>query len=225
MLHFLCNLVPCCSLWTPYLPLFSLSSLYCTTVHVNPTVITISMYIFSLCTFHCNISLSVYIQKVLSVCCVLECLNGCLQDVHLLTQLNVWMTFSANVYMFLLLNIPSTKIMRKDTHTFHWYSTVPSTGEHETCYEIYVPECSLVCAVGWSTALQAGRWWVGFPMVSLVFFTDIILLAALWSYRLTKPLRAILLGCYRRQVRRADNLTTFVYRLPWNVGASTSWNP
>jgi len=26
-------------------------------------------------------------------------------------------------------------------------------------------------------------------------------------------------------VRRADNLTTFVYRLSWNVGASTSWSP
>jgi len=26
-------------------------------------------------------------------------------------------------------------------------------------------------------------------------------------------------------VRRADNLTTFVCRLSWNLGASTSWNP
>jgi len=29
----------------------------------------------------------------------------------------------------------------------------------------------------------------------------------------------------RRPVRRADNLTTFVCRLSWNLGASTSWNP
>ena len=29
----------------------------------------------------------------------------------------------------------------------------------------------------------------------------------------------------RRPVRRADNLTTFIYRLSWNMGASTSWNP
>jgi hypothetical protein len=35
--------------------------------------------------------------------------------------------------------------------------------------------------VGWWTALQAGRSWVLFPMVSLEFFIDIILLAALWS--------------------------------------------
>jgi len=29
----------------------------------------------------------------------------------------------------------------------------------------------------------------------------------------------------RRPVRRVDNLTTFICRLPWNLGASTSWNP
>ena len=29
----------------------------------------------------------------------------------------------------------------------------------------------------------------------------------------------------RRPVRRADNLTTFICRLSWNLGASTSWNP
>jgi len=28
----------------------------------------------------------------------------------------------------------------------------------------------------------------------------------------------------RRPVRRADNLTTFMLRLCWNLGASTSWN-
>ena len=30
---------------------------------------------------------------------------------------------------------------------------------------------------------------------------------------------------YRRPVRRADNPTTFMCRLSWNLGASTSWNP
>ena len=29
---------------------------------------------------------------------------------------------------------------------------------------------------------------------------------------------------YRRPVRRADNLTTFICRLSWNLGASASWN-
>jgi len=29
----------------------------------------------------------------------------------------------------------------------------------------------------------------------------------------------------RRPIRRSDNLTTFMCRLSWNLGASTSWNP
>jgi hypothetical protein len=37
-------------------------------------------------------------------------------------------------------------------------------------------------AVGWGTALQVGRSWVRFPMVSLEFFIDIILPAALWPW-------------------------------------------
>jgi len=37
-------------------------------------------------------------------------------------------------------------------------------------------------AVGWATALQAGRSRVRFPMVSLEFFIDIILPAAIWPW-------------------------------------------
>jgi hypothetical protein len=37
-------------------------------------------------------------------------------------------------------------------------------------------------AVGWSTALQAGRSRVRFPMVSLEFFIDIILTVAIWPW-------------------------------------------
>jgi len=37
-------------------------------------------------------------------------------------------------------------------------------------------------AVGWGTALQVGRSRVRFPVVSLEFFIDIILLAALWAW-------------------------------------------
>jgi hypothetical protein len=37
-------------------------------------------------------------------------------------------------------------------------------------------------AVGWGTALQAGMSLVRFPMVSLEFFIDLILPAALWHW-------------------------------------------
>jgi hypothetical protein len=37
-------------------------------------------------------------------------------------------------------------------------------------------------SVGWGTALQVGRSKVRFPMVSLNFFIDIILPAALWPW-------------------------------------------
>jgi len=37
-------------------------------------------------------------------------------------------------------------------------------------------------AFGWGTALQVRRSWVQFPMVSLEFFIDIILPAALWPW-------------------------------------------
>ena len=43
-------------------------------------------------------------------------------------------------------------------------------------------------AVGCGTVLQAVRSWVQFPMVSLEFFIDIILLVALWPWGSTQPL-------------------------------------
>jgi hypothetical protein len=43
-------------------------------------------------------------------------------------------------------------------------------------------------AVGWGTALQAGRLQPRFPMMSLQFFFDIILPAALGPWVLTQPL-------------------------------------
>jgi len=44
----------------------------------------------------------------------------------------------------------------------------------------YYMEGARGSAVGWGTALQTGRAQVQFPMVSLEFFIDIILPAALW---------------------------------------------
>ena len=83
-------------------------------------------------------------------------------------------------------------------------------------------------AVGWGTALQVGRSRVRLPMVSLEFFID------------NPSGRTMALGStqpptemntsdaswgWKRAVRRAYNLTTFMYRLSWNLGASASWNP
>ena len=70
---------------------------------------------------------------------------------------------------------------------------------------------------------------VRFPVVSLEFFIDIILPAALMALGLTQPLteistRNIFCG-WRRPVRTADNRTTFMCRLSWNLGTSTSWYP
>jgi len=36
--------------------------------------------------------------------------------------------------------------------------------------------------VGWSTVVQARRWWFPFPMGSLGFFIDWILLTLLWPW-------------------------------------------
>jgi hypothetical protein len=42
---------------------------------------------------------------------------------------------------------------------------------------------------------------------------------------LQKWVPVIFVGKWRRPVRRADSLATFMCRLSWNLGASTSWNP
>jgi len=49
-------------------------------------------------------------------------------------------------------------------------------------YLSYFPLLGRSGAVGCSATLQARRSWVQFPMVSLEFFLDIILLAALWPW-------------------------------------------
>jgi len=52
---------------------------------------------------------------------------------------------------------------------------------NDELYDLYPSLRARGGAAGWGTALQAGRSRVRFPMVSLEFFINIILLAALWS--------------------------------------------
>jgi len=59
--------------------------------------------------------------------------------------------------------------------------------------------------------LQARRSRVRFLMVSLDFFIEMSTRNVSWGQR--------------QPVRRANNLTTFICRLSWNLGASTSWKP
>ena len=65
-------------------------------------------------------------------------------------------------------------------------------------------------AVGWGTALQAGRSRVRFPMLSME-----------WHY----PSCLIMALGVDSASNSADNLATFMCRLSWNLGASTSWDP
>jgi hypothetical protein len=85
------------------------------------------------------------------------------------------------------------------------------------------------CAVGWGTAFQVGR--------SLSSTLDNITENFHWhnpsgrtmALGSTQPLTKIstrIISCrWRRPVRSADNLTTFMCRLTWNLGALPSWNP
>jgi hypothetical protein len=94
----------------------------------------------------------------------------------------------------------------------------------ETCVGTWTLFGGRGSAVGWGTALQIGRARVQFPRVSLEFFIDIILPAALWPWG-WRSLQQKWVPEQMRPVRRADNLSTFMCRLSRNLGASTSWKP
>ena len=70
--------------------------------------------------------------------------------------------------------------------TVCWPANRQSTKKHNTYQLLYIyiipPDDARGSAVGWGTALQVGRSRIQFPMVSLEFFIDIILPAALWLW-------------------------------------------
>jgi len=79
---------------------------------------------------------------------------------------------------------------------------------------IYLPGCG---PVSWGTALQAGRSWFRFPMMSLEVLNDN-------PSGCTMTLGSNVSWGVKRPVLRGYKLTTFLCRLSWNPRASTSWN-
>jgi len=84
-------------------------------------------------------------------------------------------------------------------------------------------------AMSGGAALQAGRLRFRFTVVSMEIFIEIILPTALCPWgRLSveqKKIPGIFLRGKAGLVRRSDKFTTFMCRLTWNLGTSTSWNP
>jgi hypothetical protein len=83
------------------------------------------------------------------------------------------------------------------------------------------------CLLGHAVAQLFEALWVRFPMVSLEFFIDIILPAALWLCGSTQPLTEISTRniCLGVKGGRFVGLTTLWCRLTLNIGDSNSWNP
>ena len=107
------------------------------------------------------------------------------------------------------------------------YATALSTTDFNIKKLYILPTTIRVCggAVRWGTALQAGRSRVLFPMMPFEFFIDIILpvdSAANKNEYQEFFLEGVGGG---GAVCRTDNLTTFLCRMFWSLGAPTSWNP
>jgi len=146
--------------------------------------------------------------------CQRPCIRVSLESIRYFTKWSLLMHRKLSVAHY------RTALRKDRTIAFQW---------EDVCRNQYIYIGSRIGAVGWGTAPQAGRSQVRFQMVSLEFFIDIILPATLWPRGWLslwqKWVPGIFSGWSRQPVCRADNLTTFMCRLPWNLGASTSWNP
>jgi len=131
----------------------------------------------------------------------------------------------------------SVIILRTCTYLQVWHSNAVRTvhtGAVWISEQSIISLCSIKLgargsAFGWGTAPQAGRPRFRFPMMSLDFFhwhNPSGRTMALGSTQSLAEMSTTNVSWeWRLPVRRADNLTTFMCRLSWNLGASASWNP
>ena len=90
--------------------------------------------------------------------------------------------------------------------------------------EIFSEMYNALECMWWRSGLMhcAGRSRIRFPMVSLTFH---------WHNPSGRPMAlgstepGIFPGGWRWPLRRANNLTTFMCWISWNLGTSASWNP
>ena len=121
--------------------------------------------------------------------CLFVCVCVCILKAHASTFICLYRSYVSTVRMYL----PFICIYRSYVSTVHMYLPfICIYRSYVSTVHMHLPFASIpACfvnrgarggAVGWGTALQVGRSWVRFPVVSLEFFIDIILPVALWPW-------------------------------------------